>query len=197
MRQPLQMQGLVAYLRSFMKPILSLVFLLTVGMGFVPAQRVKPAIARERANRLYTRAETRLASITFLTVANGAAVHSAGLDESTLNLGTLSNVTRENENGVQIQSQKHSFVVATRIGMRVDLSNSSHAGTATVGAYLLSPDPSRTVSIDNVRLSLTPAIIGKQVAYGATTLHTVRIVVPASMPPGQVLDLIGVIVTPN
>ena len=180
-----------------MKPILLLWFLLAGGLSLVPAQRVKPPGTRARTVALYTRSEARVPTITFVTVANGAAVHCAGADEGTLNLGVVSNATRNNENGVGIQSQKDSFVVATRIGMRVDLSNASHAGTATISAYLLSSDPWRTVWMDGVQLSIMPAIIGRPVQYGATTQHALRILVPAAMPAGQVLDLIGMTVTAN
>lgn len=180
-----------------MKPVLLLWFLLAGGLGFVSAQRVKPPGTRARTVALYTRSEARVPSITFVTVANGATVHSAGSDEGTLNLGIVSNATRNNENGIRIQSQKDSFVVATRIGVRVDLSNSSHTGTATISAYLLSFDPWRTVWMDGVQLSTMPAIIARQVHYGATIQHAVRIKVPAAMPAGQVLDLIEMIVTAN
>lgn len=180
-----------------MKPVLFLWFLLAAGLGCVPAQRVKPPGTRARTVALYTRSGAKVPTITFLTVTNGATVHSAGWNEGALNLGIVSNATRNTENGVRIQSQKDSFVVATRIGVRVDLSNSSHAGTATLSAYLLSSDPWRTVWIDGVQLSTMPAIIGRQVQYGTTTQHAVRILVPAAMPAGQVLDLIGMIVTPN
>jgi len=81
--------------------------------------------------------------------------------------------------------------------VRVDLSDSRPARTATLSAYLVSSDPGRTVWMDGVQLSALPAIIGRQVQYGATTQHAVRILVPAAMPAGEVLDLIGMIVTAN
>jgi hypothetical protein len=172
-------------------------FLSGLGIGLAQAQRPKPAIARAPPSTMvYARSEARVPLITFFTVANGAPVQSAGLDQGTLNLGILSNTTRTDEE-VQIQPQKGSFVVATRVGLRVDLANSGRGGTATVSAYLLSPDPQRTVWLDGVQLSLTPGIIARHMSYGATTEHVLKIVVPASVPPGQLLDLIGVIVTPN
>jgi hypothetical protein len=88
-------------------------------------------------------------------------------------------------------------VVATRVGLRVDLLNSSRAGTASVSACLLTPNPLRTVWVDGVQLSMTSEIIARRVPYGAITEHVLKIVIPASAPPGQMLDLIGVIVTPN
>lgn len=81
--------------------------------------------------------------------------------------------------------------------MRIGLANGHRAGTATVSAFLLSPNPLRAVWVDGVRLSMTPGIIGRQVSYGAITEHVLKIAVPISMPAGQLLDSIGVIVTPN
>jgi hypothetical protein len=180
-----------------MKPIVFMGFLLGIGIGFAQAQRLKPVSTRAPTITLHERSERGIASITFLTVANDAPVQSAGLDHGILNLGVLSNSMRPNENGAQIQSQRDSFVVATRVGLRIDLSNSSNTGTVTVSAYLLSPDPLRTVWLDGVQLSMRPEIIARHVFYGAITEHVLKIVVPASMPPGQFVDLIGVLVTPN
>ena len=118
-------------------------------------------------------------------------------DQGILNLGTLSNVAQEDHNGTQIHPQKDSFVVVTRLGMRVDLPDSGRAGTATVSAYLLSSDPLRTVSLDGIRLSMTPEIIARHVSYGAITEHVLKVMVPASMPPGLLMDLIGVNVASN
>lgn len=145
----------------------------------------------------YERPQPPSPSITFLTVANGAAVRSVGLDQGALNLGLLSNATRQDVDGAQIQSQKDSFAVVTRFGLRIDLSNSSNRGTVTVSAYLLSSSPLQTVWVDGVQLSLTPGIIDARVAYGTITEHVLKIAVPASVPPGQLMDSIAVLVTPN
>lgn len=166
-------------------------------MGFAEAQRPKPANIRAPATRLYDRTEARRPSITFLTVPNGAPVRSAGLDQGAVSLGVLSNVTRRDANGIQIQSQQDSFVVATRVGLRIDLSSSSNTGTVTVSAYLLSADPLRMVWLDGVQLSTAPGIIDGHVVYGVITEHMLKILVPASRPPGQLMDSIGVLVTPN
>ena len=180
-----------------MKPTVLLWFLLAVGIGFAQAQRLKPASVRAPATTLRERSDPRSPSITFLTVANGASVRSAGLDQGAVSLGVLSNATRRDANGIQIQSQQDSFVVATRVGLRIDLSSSSNTGTVTVSAYLLSPDPLRTVWLDGVQLSTAPGIIDGHVVYGVITEHMLKIVVSASRPPGQLMDSIGVLVTPN
>ena len=126
-------------------------FLLGIGTVLAQAQRAKSANRVAPAMR-QARSEATIASITFLTVAGGAPVQNAGSDQGALNLGLVSNTPRVDANGVQIESEKDSFVVAARVGLRVDQSNPSRAGTATVSAYLLSPDPSRTVSVDDGQL---------------------------------------------
>jgi hypothetical protein len=136
-------------------------------------------------------------SITFLTATDGAPVVDVGLGEGILNLGEVSNIARTDEPGVHIQMQKDSFVVSTKVRLRVDVTNSSRGRMATLSAYLLSPNPFGTVAVDGVDLSITPSIIARQVSYGATTEHVLKIVIPVSVPAGQLVDLIGVIVTPN
>jgi hypothetical protein len=180
-----------------MKPMVFPWLLLGLSTGIAQAQRSKPAIARAPATSLSARSEPGVASITFFTAPDGAPVQSAGLDQGTLDLGILSNAPRTDEKQVQIQPQKDLFVAATRVGVRVDLSNSGRGATAMISAYLLSADPQRTVWLDGVQLSQAPGIIARHVSYGETTEHVLKIVIPASAPPGQLLDLIGIIVTPN
>ena len=190
-------RGRSSYERSCIKRIVFIWFLLGISICFAKGQRSVPANRSTTAISLRAPPEAGNTSITFLTVTNGAPVQRVGSGEGILNLGRLSNVARSDEHGAQIQPQNDSFVVSTRVGLRVDLSNSSGEGTATVSAYLLSPDPSRTVSVDGVQLSTTPGIIARQVPYGATTGHVLKITILASMPPGQLIDFIGVIATPN
>jgi len=180
-----------------MKRIVVIWFLLAISICSAQAQHSAPVSRPTAAISLRTRSEDRTTSITFLTVTNAAPVQCVGLDQCILNLGSLSNATRSDEHGMQIQLQKGSFVVSTTVGLRVDLSNRSRRGTATISAYLLSGDALRTVSVDGVQLSMTPAIIARQVSFGAITEHVLKIVISASMPPGQLIDLIGVIATPN
>jgi hypothetical protein len=97
----------------------------------------------------------------------------------------------------EIQRQKDSFVVSTTFGLRIGLSISHLAGTATVSAYLLNANPSQTVWVDGVRLSMTPGIIGRQVSYGVVTEHILKIEIPISIPAGRISDSIRVIYTPN
>jgi hypothetical protein len=179
-----------------MKRIVFIWFLGGIGICFANGQRSAPANRGTTAISLRARSEAGNASITFLTVTNDAPVQSLGPGEGILNLGRLTNVARSGEHGVRIQPQNDSFVVSTRVGLRVDLSNSSGESTATLSAYLLG-SPLGTVSVDGVQLSTTPAVIARQISYGATTEHVLKIVILSSAPPGQFIDLIGVLATPN
>ena len=176
-----------------------IIFIFLLGISVRPAWGQQPPSHAVRATAIPSHAppDREISSITFLTAPDGSPVHSLGSDQGVLDLGSFSYCPRADVNGAEIQRNKDSFSVSTRFGLRVGLSNSHHAGTATVSAFLLSPNLLRTVWVDGVRLSMTPAIIGRQVSYGSVTEHTLKITVPISMPAGQVLDSIGMIVTPN
>jgi hypothetical protein len=180
-----------------MKVIIFIFFLL--GISVRPAWGQQPPSHSVRATAISSHAQPdrETSSITFLTAPNGSLVHSLGSDQGVLDLGSFSYFPRAEVNGTEIQRHKDSFSVSTRFGLRIGLSNSHHVGMATVSAFLLGPNLLRTVWVDGVRLSITPAIIGRQVSYGAVTEHTLKITIPISMPAGQVLDSIGVIATPN
>jgi len=171
-------------------------FLLGISAGVAWGQR--PPAQAVRAIPIASRAQPHREnrSITFLTSPNGPPIHRLGSDEAVLNLGSISYFLRRDANGVEIQRQKDSFIVSSSFDLRIDFSSGRRADTATVSAYLLIPNPSGTVWVDGVRLSMTPGIIGKQ-HYGAISEHILKIAVPISMPAGQILDSIGVMVTPN
>jgi hypothetical protein len=180
-----------------MKVIIVIYFLLGISVRPAWGQQPPSHSVRATATPSHAQPDRETSSITFLTVPNGSPVHSLRSDQGVLDLGSFSYFPRADVNGAEIQRHQDSFSVSTRFGLRIGLSNSHHAGTATVNAFLLSPNLLRTVWVDGVRLSMTPAIIGRQVSYGAVTEHTLKITVPISMPAGQVVDSIGVIVTPN
>jgi hypothetical protein len=194
--QALLEQVLTVFFWWRMKPIMFLGLLWGIGMGLAQAQGAKPTSPRQLAV-LHERRRPVTASITFLKVADGAPLKEAGSDRGILNLGSVSNAVRSDQNGAQIRPQKDSFAVSTRLGLRIDLSNAGHAGTATVSACLLSTEPLRAVWLDGVQLSVTPGVIAGPVSYGVITEHVLKIVVPTLVPPVQMVDLIGVFVTPN
>jgi hypothetical protein len=180
-----------------MKVIILIWLLSGISVYVVWGQRPPSPTVRAIAIPAHALPDRETTSITFLTAPNGSPVHSLGSDQGVLNLGSFSYFPRVNVNGVKIQGQKDSFIVSSTFGLRIGLPNGHRSGTATVSAFLLSPDPLRTVWVDGVRLSMTPGIIGRQVSYGAVTEHVVKIALPMSMPAGQLLDSIGVTVTPN
>ena len=183
--------------RSRMNFMIFIWFLLGIGVSVAGAPPPSPHTLR--ATRIFSPAPppAETPSITFLTAPNGSPVQSLGSDQGVLNLGSFSYSLRADSNGEEIQRQKDSFIVSTRFGLRISRSNGHGAGTAVISAFLLSHDPFQTVWVDGVRLSMTPGIIGRQVSYGAITEHELKIAVPLSMPAGQLLDSIGVTVTPN
>jgi hypothetical protein len=172
-------------------------FLLGISVCVAWGQRPPSHTVRGAAIPSHAQPNRGASSITFLTARSGSPVHSLGSDQGVLDLGSFSFLPRSDVNDVKIQRLKDSFIASTRFGLRIDLSNGHGAGTATVSAFLLSSDPLKTIWVDGVRLSMTPGIIGGQVSYGVITEHVLKIAVPTSMPAGQLLDSIGVIVTPN
>ena len=183
--------------RPLMKLIIFIWFLLGISACVAWGQRPPSHTVRVTAIPSHMQPNRRTSWITFLTAPSGSPVHSIGSDHGVLNLGSLSYFPRADVNDVEILRQKDSFIVSTRFGVRIDLPNDHGAGTATVSAFLLSSDPLANVWVDGVRLSTTPGIIGRQVSYGAITEHVLKIAVPISMPAAQLLDSIGIIVTPD
>jgi len=160
-------------------------------------QRLPSHPARATALPVGTHLDIGIPSITFLTVPNASPVYAQGADQAVLNLGSLSYFRPVDIKTSNAQLQKDSFLVSTRFGLCITLSNSQRAGTSTVSAFLKSSDPLRNVWVDGIRLSITPGIIGRQIPYGAVTEHVLKMVIPTSMPQGQLLDSIGVIVERN
>jgi hypothetical protein len=180
-----------------MKIMLFIWFLLGMSVRVACGQRTPPHAAPATAISSHAQPRRQTVSITFLAVPNGLPVHNLGPDQGALDLGSFSYFPRADVKGAEIQREEDSFIVLTRFGLCIDLSNGHRAGTATVRAFLLSPNPVGNVWVDGLRLSITPGIIGRQVHYGAFVEHVLRVAVPISMPAGQLLESIGVIVTPN
>ena len=72
------------------------------------------------------------------------------------------------------------FVVATRFGLSVQ-DNSQHAGTATILAALLTPDPAFVFRVDGLTLAPIPQIIQPQAKIGTVSQHKLEIEVPSSV----------------
>ena len=179
-----------------MKSILFLCLLSGTLAQLADGQSPRAVRARKAEIAVRVRSVPVIASITFLKIADGAAIELTGVNNAVLTLGSLSNTAQANHNGTQIWSQEASFAVSTRLGLRLDLSEPSRRGTAR-GAYLMNTDLLRKVWLDGIPLSIIPNVISSHISYGTVTEHVLKIVVPASAPPGPLTDLIGVIVTPN
>ena len=172
-------------------------FLSAISIGAAWGQKPRAHTVRAVAIAADAPPHPQLSTITFLTSPTGAPVHSLGADQGTLSLGAISYFLQPDVNGVTTQRQKGSLIVSSTFDLRIDFTHGHRTDTATVSAYLLSATPLATVSVDGVQLSMTPGIIGRQISYGAVTEHQLQIVVPMSMPAGQLCDSIGVLVTPN
>lgn len=194
-------------IRQRMRVIIANWFLLGISVCVAWGQRPPAPTVGAIAISSHAQPHRETSVITFLTSEDGAPVHSLGPNEGVLSLGSISYFLQPEVKGVEIQRQKDSFIVSSRFDLRVDFSHAHREDTATdrghrrdtamVSACLLSPTAAGTVWLDDVPLSMTPRIIGRQVSYGTITEHVVKIAVPISMPAGQLLDSIGVIVTPN
>jgi hypothetical protein len=183
--------------QSRMKLIICIWFLLGISVSVAWGQRPPSHTVRATAIPSRAQPDPEITSITFLTAPNGSVVHSLGSNQGILNLGRFSYFARADLNGEEIQRQKDSIIVSTTFGLCISRSNGNRGGKAALSAFLLSLNPLRTVWVDGVQLSMTPGVIGREVSYGAITEHELKIAVPISMPAGQLLDSIGVIVTPN
>lgn len=81
--------------------------------------------------------------------------------------------------------------VRRTVNVRIAGSTSDARGTATLRAYLETPDPRATIRIDGIVLGATPAIVQRGVPIGANVPHRLEIEVPVSAPEGPLAASIG------
>jgi hypothetical protein len=79
-------------------------------------------------------------------------------------------------------------VVVRRVSVRVD--GPSKVRFVRLSARLSSDDPRLKVHIDGVRLSSVPQVLDASARVGASALHTIRVEIPYSEPPGPFLSAI-------
>jgi hypothetical protein len=180
-----------------MKLTIFIGFLLGLNSCVAWGQQSQSHTVRATATPFRAQPSPESASISFLTAPGGPVVQSLGPGQAVLDLGVCSYFPQTNLNEADIQRQKDTFILSTKFGLRIGLSNGRHGGTAAVSAFLLTPSLVQTVWIDGVRLATTPRIIERQLSYGVITDHILKIAVPIAMPAGPLSDGIGVIVTLN
>jgi hypothetical protein len=114
-------------------------------------------------------------SIQFVDVpAAGATLMTAGSD-AWVDLKSLSQ---------QAGSTGKSIRVRRQFGIRLIRAGGVSWGTATVTARLESPDGRSSLRIDGRPVAAAPVVIDARAAVGATTIHTLEIEVPDSVPSG-------------
>lgn len=82
-------------------------------------------------------------------------------------------------------------VTARTFAMRIGAESREARGTATVRAFLETPDPHATIRIDGVVLGAAPRIIQRNAPVGIAVTHRLEIEVPVSAPEGAIAANIG------
>lgn len=118
--------------------------------------------------------------VSFVPVPRGAPVSMAAGGQGTLDLGRISFFGGATNDGVTVVRRGKSFVVSTIFGLRVG--SEASTGTAKLIGLLTQMNANYRISVDGVRLALTPQVIQMAVKYGAVTEHRLDIEVPADNP---------------
>jgi hypothetical protein len=139
-------------------------------LAFVPVAAVALAAAVPGSAGA---AEARLA-VTFVT---DDALAAPGASGALVDLGSLSaSWARGRGAGAS------AIAVEKRVGVRID--GPGRRSFVRLRAYLASPEPGRTVSVDGVVLSAAPRVVDAQAPVGGTVGHVVRVEIPPSQPAG-------------
>ena len=84
------------------------------------------------------------------------------------------------------------FSVTTRtFGVRVGSASREARGTATLRAFLETPDPHATIRIDGIVLGTAPRVIQRNAPIGIAVTHRLEIEVPVNAPDGPLAATIG------
>lgn len=86
---------------------------------------------------------------------------------------------------------RKSTVTRRTFGVRIGPESREARGTATLRAYLETPDPHATIRIDGVLLGTTPQVIQRNAPIGIAVMHRLEIEVPVTAPEGTLAAAIG------
>jgi len=86
---------------------------------------------------------------------------------------------------------RRSLVTTRLVTMRLGAPSHERLGTATLRAFLETPDPRATIRIDGVTLTTTPRLIQAGAPIGIPFSHRIEIEVPLSAPEGPLQASIG------
>lgn len=116
----------------------------------------------------------------------GAPVRASGAGFGALGLGHVSWSSQRPSYGVTQVKDQNSFSITTRVGLRLDCPRADAGRRASIAAVLDQFETRYAVSIDQIALSATPAIISPLVSCGSTTQHTFSVKVPVSASAGPI-----------
>ncbi len=87
---------------------------------------------------------------------------------------------------------RNRFSVTTRtFGVRIGPASREARATATLRAFLATPDPHATIRIDGVVLGTAPRVIQRHAPIGIAVTHRLEIEVPVSASAGPLAATIG------
>lgn len=90
------------------------------------------------------------------------------------------------------QGSRPDVTVTTRsVAMRIGPATPEARGTATVRAFLETPDPHCSIRVNGVLLTGIPQIVRRQAPIGITNSYRIEIAVPTSAPEGPLQTSIG------
>lgn len=157
---------------------------LIVLLALVPALwgQATPATGEKPAPRAVVRTKEPEPTIwvNFVPVAKGAPVSTAGGGQGTLDLGRVSFFGGATNDGVTVIRRGKSFVVSTVFGLRVG--SESSTGTAKLIGLVTQMSANHRISVDGVRLAVTPQVIQMALKYGVVTEHRLEIEFPVENP---------------
>ncbi len=102
------------------------------------------------------------------------------LDSGMVELGTMAS-----------PGSRRPAVTKKTITMRIGAASREPRGTATLRAFLETPDPRCTIRIDGIRLSAAPQVIQRHAPIGVPFTHRLEIEVPLSVSAGPLHTGIG------
>ncbi|HYH08763.1 MAG TPA: hypothetical protein VEK11_17045 [Thermoanaerobaculia bacterium] len=87
--------------------------------------------------------------------------------------------------------KRRTTVTARTVTMRIGRASREARGTATLRAFLETPDPRAAVRVDGILLGAAPRVIQRHAPVGIATTHRIEIEVPVSASEGPLAASIG------
>lgn len=87
--------------------------------------------------------------------------------------------------------RKQSTITTRTFAVRIGPASREARGTATLRAFLQTPDPNTTIRIDGITLGIAPRVIRRNAPIGIAVTHRLEVEVPVSAPEGAVAATIG------